>query len=276
MNAHPAYRIDGPAIISFSGGRTSGFMLHQIIQAHGGALPADVHVAFANTGKEREETLKFVARCGAVWRTQIWWLERADNDNGFRHVGFTDASRHGEPFAALVKGKSYLPNWQARFCTQGLKIEVLTAFAKSVGFKPGEFSEVIGLRYDEGHRILKGMENADKFGRRCLYPMSKAKVTKVDVMAFWAAQSFDLELKPWEGNCDLCFLKGRGLRKRIIRDDPSRADWWIEQERLTGGFFDRRDRFASLVEEVHRAPTFFDEADDEHDTECGLHCGEAA
>jgi hypothetical protein len=27
-------------------------------------------------------------------------------------------------------------------------------------------------------------------------------------------------LRPWEGNCDLCFLKGRGIRKAIIRDNP--------------------------------------------------------
>lgn len=51
------YLIEGPALISFSGGRTSAYMLHQIIQAHGGTLPDDVVVAFANTGKEREVTL---------------------------------------------------------------------------------------------------------------------------------------------------------------------------------------------------------------------------
>lgn len=39
---HPSYKIQGPALISFSGGRTSGYMLHQIVQAHGGTLPDDV------------------------------------------------------------------------------------------------------------------------------------------------------------------------------------------------------------------------------------------
>jgi len=57
------YRIDGPAIISFSGGRTSAYMLHQIIAAHDGLLPDDIVVCFANTGKERPETLDFVQRC---------------------------------------------------------------------------------------------------------------------------------------------------------------------------------------------------------------------
>ena len=40
MEKHP-YKIDGPAIISFSGGRTSGFMLRQIIDAHGGSIHAE-------------------------------------------------------------------------------------------------------------------------------------------------------------------------------------------------------------------------------------------
>jgi 3'-phosphoadenosine 5'-phosphosulfate sulfotransferase (PAPS reductase)/FAD synthetase len=267
------YLITGPALISFSGGRTSAFMLHEILRAHDGKLPDDVVVAFANTGKEREETLRFVHECGSRWGVKVHWLEWRRGKPGFEEVGFNSASRDGEPFAELVKAKSYLPNWQARFCTQHLKVEVLNAFAHSLGMVGGEFVEVIGLRHDEGLRILKGMANAEKSGRRCLYPLSKAKVTKAHVMAFWSAQSFDLGLEAWEGNCDLCFLKGRGLRKRIIRDDPSLADWWAEQERLTGGAFDKRDRYAALVEEVRRSPELFDDTDiEEYDVECGLHC----
>ena len=69
------YKIDGPALISFSGGRTSGFMLWHILDAHNGELPPDVYVTFANTGKEREETLRFVFECQSRWGAKIRWLE---------------------------------------------------------------------------------------------------------------------------------------------------------------------------------------------------------
>lgn len=39
------FLIEGPAAISFSGGRTSALMLRRILDAHGGTLPPDVHGA---------------------------------------------------------------------------------------------------------------------------------------------------------------------------------------------------------------------------------------
>ncbi len=60
-------------------------------------------------------------------------------------------------------------------------------------------------------------------------------------MAFWAAQPFDLQLKPYEGNCTLCFLKHPAKRERIAKDRPDLLAWWVEQERRTGQFF-RQDQ----------------------------------
>jgi 3'-phosphoadenosine 5'-phosphosulfate sulfotransferase (PAPS reductase)/FAD synthetase len=266
------YLIQGPALISFSGGRTSGYMLYQIIQAHSGHLPTDVIPCFANTGKERPETLRFVQDCDDYWGNQVHWVEWRDNKEGFEKVGSNSASRNGEPFAALIKKKGMPPNWQARFCTSFLKVMAMTAFARSLGWASGNYGEVIGLRYDEGLRIFKMLERNEKDGRKCLAPLAKAKVTERDVLAFWDRQGFDLNLKPGEGNCDLCFLKGRGLRKEIIRSSPGIEKWWSEQEQSVNGFFDHRDSYAGLAQEVRRQPDFFVEADAEHDVECGLLC----
>jgi 3'-phosphoadenosine 5'-phosphosulfate sulfotransferase (PAPS reductase)/FAD synthetase len=102
-------RIEGPALISFSGGRTSAFMLHEILRAYDGQLPPDVVVAFANTGKEREETLRFVHECGSRWAVKVHWLEWRDDPASFEVVGFNSASRDGEPFAEMIRQKAAPP-----------------------------------------------------------------------------------------------------------------------------------------------------------------------
>jgi hypothetical protein len=167
------------------------------------------------------------------------------------------------------------PNWKMRFCTADLKVRPKTAFALSLGWE--RWNNAVGLRADEGHRILKFFaSNEGNQQERLKVPLGNAGVTVQDVMAFWAAQDFDLGLRPWEGNCDLCFLKGRGIRKAIIRERPELADWWSEQERLTDGFFDRRDRYAALVAEVAAQPSFDFDTTAEHDVECGDACGTEA
>lgn len=287
------YLIEGPALISFSGGRTSGYMLHQILDAHGGTLPDDVHVCFANTGKEREETLRFVHECETRWNVRVHWLEwrdrpkgiegrRTPNSERFAEVGYNSASRAGEPFAALIARKQYTPNSVTRFCTSELKIEVMKWFMQARGYTA--WHNVIGLRGDEMHRVFKSMERSEsgKQPWRNLMPMatkSGGMVRQAQVIEFWKAQPFDLQLQPYEGNCDLCFLKAKGKLRKIIRDDPSRAQWWDGMERHAGGRFTTEYSYADLVREVAASPLLAleDGDDDEFDAECGLWCaGEAA
>lgn len=267
------YRIDGPALISFSGGRTSAYMLHQIVQAHGGALPNDVVVAFANTGKEREETLRFVHECGARWGVQIRWVEWRAEKPGFEEVGFDRASREGEPFAALIAKKKRLPNWQQRWCTAMLKVDPMQALMLSRGLEPGAYGEAIGLRADERVRVERAMERRERSGRRLLWPLARVGVTKADVMSFWSMQPFDLGLRPHEGNCDLCFLKGRGIKKALLREAPGIANWWRSQEESLGQLFDRRDSVAGLADEAARDLLAAPIEADEYDVECGDACG---
>ncbi len=268
MSAANPYLVEGPALISFSGGRTSAYMLHQIIEAHSGTLPPNVIPVFCNTGKEREETLRFVHECGSRWNVDIVWLERPPG-GGFQRVGYNSADREGRAFAALLSERQMPPNWKMRFCTADLKVRPKIAFAESLGWT--QWRNAVGLRADEGHRILKFFaSNQTNERERLKVPLAEDRITVQDVMAFWAKQPFDLGLRPWEGNCDLCFLKGRGIRKAIIRENPASAEWWIEQERLTGGFFDRRDRYAPLAAEVRAQPNFAFDIDAP-----GVECGDA-
>ena len=104
------YLITEPTCISFSGGRTSAYMLYKVLEAHGGKLPDEAVVCFANTGKEEESTLQFVHDCETNWNVPIVWLEYQAENPKFKVVDFKTASREGEPFEALIKKRSYLPN----------------------------------------------------------------------------------------------------------------------------------------------------------------------
>lgn len=239
--------IAGPAILSVSGGRTSAYMLKRVIDAHGGALPADVHPVFADTGKERPETYAFIRECSERWGVRI---ERVQ----------MEAPEGVIPFEHLIRTKRYLPNNHRRICTQFLKVEPIHAFARSLGWE--SWTSVIGMRADEPLRVARGKANAEEFESKA-FPLHAAGVTKSDVLAWWRAQPFDLQLQPHESNCDLCFLKGAGIRAHIIEKHPELTAWWVEMERVVGGRFNDRgptyERLADFVARQGRLP--FDTGD---------------
>ena len=226
------FKIDGPTCISFSGGRTSAYMLYRVLQAHDMSLPDDAVVCFANTGKECEETLEFVRDCSAHWGVPITWLEYADVD--YNVVTYETASRNGEPFERLIRKRNYLPNPVTRFCTQELKIRPIARYLLNLGMAEtkteAENMSWIGMRADEQRR-------AAKIADKSRIPLVTAGIRKEDVGAFWQAQSFDLKLPnnngvTMHGNCDLCFLKGGAQILSLIAEKPERAMWWAKMEAL--------------------------------------------
>ncbi len=251
------YRIKGPALISFSGGRTSAYMLHQIVQAHGGTLPDDVRVTFANTGKEMPQTIDFVRECGEQFGVEIVWLEYRDHpehSQRWHQVTPGTASRDGEPFDAMIARKKYLPNVMARFCTTELKIKPMRDFAKSLGWD--HWTNVVGLRADERYRVASIKAGAVSERWEVETPLARSGITKHDISAFWAARNWGLRLdtvkdQTPEGNCDLCFLKGEATLAGIMRKRPGVETWWVEKERQTGGTFSKRFSYAALAAHAH-------------------------
>lgn len=247
------FELSGPACVSFSGGRTSAYMLWRILQAHGGRLPAHAHVVFANTGKEHEATLRFVRDCAERWCVPITWVEYRPDGEGWTTVDFATASRAGEPFEALIRKRNYLPNPVARFCTVELKILRAVDYMRSLGYE--EHDNIVGLRADEPRRVAKVRANPSggTKGVERHVPLADAGVTKHDVAAFWQASEFDLALPNIggttpHGNCDLCFLKHTSTIMGLIAQEPARAAWWAAQEHsitnpsITNGGTFRADR----------------------------------
>jgi len=277
------YLITEPTCISFSGGRTSAYMLYQVLQAHGGKMPDNGIVCFANTGKEEEATLKFVNDCSVNWDVKIHWIEYQDHEDPtkrYKEVTYKTASRNGEPFEAIIRKRNYLPNPVTRFCTSELKIRTMACFLKHSGlFDDCTKSELenaswIGLRYDEARRAVK---IADK--RRI--PLFTAKVSVQDISDFWEVQPFNLDLPTYKGrtlagNCDLCFLKPMNQVATLIAEKPERAIWWANMEALalaskpSGATF-RKDRpnYSSMVKFAADQMPLFDQDEEGIACFCG-------
>lgn len=275
------FKINSATCISFSGGRTSGYMLWRVLQANGG-LPQEAVVCFANTGKEDEATLQFVHDCGERWGVPITWLEYQQDKPHYRVVNFQSASRNGEPFEAIIKKRNFLPNPVARFCTVELKIQPELKFLKSLGWD--EWDNFVGIRADEPRRVAKIRANPSggKSGPERLMPLAEAGITKDEVGAFWRESDFDLGLPnhngvTYHGNCDLCFLKGASQILSLIAEKPERAIWWAAQENSisnshikNGGLF-RSDRpsYAEMAKYAAQQTDMFDKNEEAIACFCG-------
>jgi 3'-phosphoadenosine 5'-phosphosulfate sulfotransferase (PAPS reductase)/FAD synthetase len=213
-------------VINFSGGRTSAYMAKRLIDSGGEYL-----VTFQNTGKEIPATLDFINECDLRWNLNLVWLEYR-KPASFEVVTYKTASRNGEPFKQLIEQRpTAIPNQQFRFCTMEMKIETLRRYLKSIGIR--EYVSFNGIRYDEPRRWKK-IESND-FDVEL--PLVKWKVTKQDVLNWWQQQPFDLQVNEPYGNCDCCFLKGKGKLSIIAKEKPELFDWWIDIEKASKSTF---------------------------------------
>jgi 3'-phosphoadenosine 5'-phosphosulfate sulfotransferase (PAPS reductase)/FAD synthetase len=265
---HDPFKITEPTVISFSGGRTSAYLLWRVLQSNGG-MPDEAIAVFANTGKEEEATLEFVRDCEKHWGVEIHWLEYQDEPPKFRRVNFETASRNGEPFEAIIRKRRMLPNTRARFCTAELKVRTVRRYIQSLEWD--EWDNMIGIRHDEQRRVVR--MRSDYKAEIPIMPLAQAGIVKKDVLDFWGRSSFDLKLpvingETIGGNCDLCFLKALPKITTLIAQKPERAIWWAKQEEWaqtqTNGdgnkFRIDRPRYADIHKFIDRQGDMFEES----------------
>lgn len=228
------YRIEGPALISFSGGRTSGYMLWHILRRaeldglRFGQLWPDVHVLFCNTGKEDDRTLQFVHDCERHWGVKIHWLQyrrqylpkyrsadvervaakardawgmtfeaaNGQKEPGFVEVDYATAARTNDP-----------PSKEHPFANFVAMSGVPNAVTRmcSTELKVRVMKRwMLSRGYEEWTNVV-GIR-ADEPHRVAKMriqpperwdnevPLADAGVTQSDVLAFWRQQPFDLQL----------------------------------------------------------------------------------
>jgi len=237
----------GKVLISFSGGRTSAYMLHQILEANG-SLPDSAKVIFANTGREMPETLDFVQECSQRWNVPITWLEytRINGNVSYKVVSHNSASRDGEPFDCLIDSRQTVPNVTWRYCTVEMKVKTIKRYLVSCGWE--KWINTVGIRADERHRVKASQD------KRWVnwYPLNDANVSKHDIAEFWSNNIFDLQVIKGGGNCDGCFLKSEATLAALWKNYPERMRWWSDAEKRIGANFNKARSYDDLYDFVHR------------------------
>ncbi|GAC1368603.1 MAG: phosphoadenosine phosphosulfate reductase family protein [Hymenobacter sp.] len=242
---------------SFSGGRTSAYLLRLLLSNY----PVDtLRFVFANTGMERPETLEFIHECCTRWGIHVTYLEAVVhpqkgiatgyrevthetayrpeycwNPNYGKELGLENpfyepryaamhASRPAEwvnPFEAVI-AKYGIPNNSFPHCSRELKAQPIGAWIKEY-FAGKDFQMALGIRADEAER------EGDWW-----YPLIGWGVTKAQVRQFWREQPFDLQLKDYEGNCDLCWKKGHNKNLTLLEEHPILGLFWAQMEAKYG------------------------------------------
>jgi 3'-phosphoadenosine 5'-phosphosulfate sulfotransferase (PAPS reductase)/FAD synthetase len=276
------FKIDGPTCISFSGGRTSAFMLYCLLSANDMMLPDEAQVIFCNTGKEEEATLEFVRDCSYYWNVPITWLEYRSGPT-FEVVSYETASRNGEPFDAVIAQRSpSLPNGRSRYCSSELKTRTMHRYLRSLGWT--EWDSMVGIRADEPRRVAKFRANNHPEGAHesVVLPLASLGISSETVGNFWKSMPFDLDLpnvngKTMHGNCDLCYLKPASQVLSLITEKPDRAIWWAKHEedassRCTGDgqfFAIGRPTYAQMMAYSQGQDDMFDKEEEAISCFCG-------
>lgn len=213
--------------LSVSGGETSAFMAKLVIDHYGEQF--NIVTGFANTGQEREETLAFVNRCDKEWGLNVVWLEADVNPakgqgTGHKIVSFETANRNGSVFESMI-AKYGLPNMSYLHCTRELKLQPITSYLRSIGWKAGTYTTAIGIRADEIDRMDENFK-----AKRFWYPLVEHGITKTIIKLWWAQQAFRLGLKEHQGNCTWCWKKTDRKHFTLMQETPEIYNFPIAME----------------------------------------------
>lgn len=162
---------------------------------------------FANTGREKEETLLYVHNITKYWGIPITWVEAVVHKGRKgctrKVVIYDTACRDGSVFEEVIK-KYGIPNSVFLHCTRELKTNPTRSYIRSIGWgNYKNYLTAIGFRADEQGRIKP--EKAAK--EKQIYPLNDWGIKKPDVAVFAKKQLFDLNLADYDGNCKKCYKK---------------------------------------------------------------------
>lgn len=204
-------------VISFSGGRTSAYLVALMRN------DPDARFVFMDTGAEHPATYDFVRNVAINFGIDLVCLRVDVNPelgkgNGYKIVKIDGIGPDLAPWKAMIE-KYGVPYVGGAFCTDRMKLVPFTKYCNDT-FGKGNFETWLGIRADEPNRL------SPKQGIRYLAEISDFE--KIDVLQWWKSQEFDLGIDEWNGNCVFCMKKSDLKLAAAQRDNPGAYFDFIE------------------------------------------------
>lgn len=212
-----------PHIVKFSGGRSSGMMLMELLKQKKLVPERGDVILFNNTSAEHPATYAFTRKMKALaegeYNIPFFWVEYQTYEdagkNGWQRKGSykivndrpysADNTRGyrsgGEVFEEMVSLSGFLPNLQNRICTQTLKIFITNAFLSDW------FAQKPGIERQGHHGEAARMTDEDVTETHEKSNGSTPDDILLKKRAFVRAAAFVREEAAWKDfvDCDLCF-----------------------------------------------------------------------
>lgn len=210
-------------IVSFSGGRTSAYLVN-VIEETRKSKDWNVTYVFMDTGAEHPATYDFIRNVVDYFGIELVTLKCVINPElgkgtTYRVVSIDDIGYDLTVFTNMVNkyGNPYIPG--GNFCTDQLKSITYRKWVDD-HFKGEEITSWIGIRIDEKRRLKK------KPNVRYLAELSAME--KPDIIGWWKEMPFDLETPEHMGNCMFCIHKQPSKLALGARDMPKHAEEWMK------------------------------------------------
>lgn len=205
-------------VVSFSGGRTSAYMVHLIEQMRKRDEIHDVHYVFMDTGAEHPKTYEFIRKCVEHFEIDLICLRTVISDElgvgpMYRVVGLHECKPDLEPWVDINR-KHGTPFTIAPKCTDRMKTVPFQKYCNEM-FGRNNYMTWLGLRADEPRRLKEREDFA--------YLAHISNITKPEILDWWSDMPFDLEIDEHLGNCVFCIKKAEQKIALAMRDEPEMA-----------------------------------------------------
>ncbi|MCG6644455.1 phosphoadenosine phosphosulfate reductase family protein [Acinetobacter baumannii] len=220
-------------VISFSGGRTSAYLVHLF------KSDPNAHFVFMDTGAEHPATYQFIKDIVKHWGIDLVCLRTVVNPQmgkgcGYQLVGLDELKQDLKPWEKML-AKYGAPAYDIPYCTARMKTEPFEKYCNDT-FGKHQFERWIGIRFDEPKRLpIEILENLNlpihKYAKHqkpgFRYLAEICDLDKDQILDWWEAQPFDLAITEHLGNCVFCIKKHLNKVALAAKDEPEMAVKWI-------------------------------------------------